>query len=47
MCLLGLVHVGLQKATAAVERGGDSICYAAEKYGIPRSKFHDHVSWKI
>ena len=29
----------MQKAIAAVEQGGASICHAAEKYGIPCSTF--------
>ena len=43
-CLSGLILVyrlwgdeSMQKAIAAVEQGGASICHAAEKYGIPRS----------
>ena len=37
----------MQKAIAAVEQGTDSIRRAAEKYGIPRSTLHDHVSGKV
>ena len=37
----------LQKAVAAVEKGEDSIRRAANKYGLPRSTLHDHVSGKV
>lgn len=37
----------MQNAVAAVEKGEDSIRRAAEKYDIPRSTLHDHVSGKI
>ena len=37
----------LQKAVAAVEKEEDSIRRAADKYGLPRSTLHDHVSGKV
>ena len=37
----------LQKAVAAVEKGEDSIRRAADKYGLPRSTLHDHISEKV
>ena len=37
----------MSKAVVAVEQGGDSIRRAADKYGVPRSTLHDHVSGKV
>ena len=37
----------MQKAVAAVEDGGESIRLVSEKYGIPRSTLHDHISGRV
>ena len=37
----------MHKAVAAVERDGESVRHAVEKYGIPRSTLHDHVSVEV
>ncbi len=37
----------MQKAVAAVEKQGESIRRVSEKYGIPRSTLHDHISGKV
>ena len=37
----------MQRAVTAVEKQGESLRHASEKYGIPRSTLHDHISGKV
>ena len=37
----------MQRAVAAVEKQGESLRHASEKYGVPRSTLHDHITGKV
>ena len=39
-------EINMQKAMAAVDQG-DSLCHTAERFGVPRSTLHDHVTGKV